>query len=299
MVIGILAVLMALTLSAIQKVRLAGRAERASWHQQRFLGAAVPRQLPIKVLFIGNSYTGTNDLPGMVLALSQANNARPGLIVDSHLVGGATLKKHWDDGVALEKIKSTDWDFVVLQEQSQTPLPQFGRDQLFYPYSRLFAKEIRDVGAIPLFHMTWARPDTPGPQAWWTDSYVAIAKELNAECAPAGMALDKVKQALPHLQMFQDQGGHPTPAATYLVACVFYATIYDQTPQGLAPQVTMSSGTVALAPSDATVMQRCAWQALQEIKRRIQPDWRQAARPQKGNGANKIGTAGPSNEISL
>lgn len=122
--------------------------------------------------------------------------------------------------------------------------------------------------------MTWARPDTPGPQAWWTDSYVSIAKELNAECVPAGMAFEKVKQSLPHISLFQDPGGHPTPEAIHLVACAFHATIYDRTPEGLPNQVTTNTGTVMVAPTDAAAMQSCAWQALQEVKPRIKPDWR-------------------------
>lgn len=274
-VVAIVAVLFSMALPAIQKARMASlRAERANWHKQRVLGVNIARRLPIKILFIGNSYTGVNDLPGMVLALSESSETQPELIVESHLVGGATLKKHWDDGAALQKIKSTDWDFVVLQEQSQTPLPQFGRDELFYPYARLFDKEIREIGAIPMFYMTWARPDTPGPQSLWTNSYVAIAKELNAECAPAGMAFEKVKESLPNVNMYQDNGGHPTPEATYLIACVFYATIYDKTPEGLSNQVTTGSRTVTVAPFVATAMQRLAWQALVEVKPRIKPDWK-------------------------
>lgn len=284
LLLGILSVLFLLSLCAIQRVRMITlQFERTHWHKDRFLGVTGPRHLPIKILFIGNSYTAANDLPGMLLALSKSANAQPELIVDSQIVGGATLKKHWDDGVALQKINATDWDFVVLQEQSQTPLRQFGRDQLFYPYARLFAKEIRRIGAIPLFFMTWARPDTPGPQAWWTNSYVSITKSLNAECAPAGMAFEKVKQSLPHIQMFQDKGGHPTPQATYLIACVFYATIYDKTPEGLPNQLTTSAATVTVAPNDATAMQRYAWQALQMVKRRINPGWRLSTQERKGN----------------
>lgn len=274
-VVGILAVLALIGLAGVQRVRSTTlRVERENWHQARRLGGTEPRQLPIKVLFVGNSYTSTNDMPGMLSVLARDAGADPLLIVDSHTVGGATLKKHWDDGLALEKIQSGDWDFVVLQEQSQTPLPYFGRDKLFYPYARRFAKVIQEAGAIPMCYMTWARPDTPGPQALWTDSYANIAKELNAECAPAGMAFEQVKQSSPHVQMFQDRGGHPTPEATYLIACVFYAAIYVKSPEGVPNSLSVGGSTVTIAPGDAAVMQQAAWQAVQDVRKRVKPGWR-------------------------
>ncbi len=114
-VCAIVAMLLGLTFSAVQSARgMALRTERVNWHRQRLLGEIVPRGLPVKVLFIGNSYTATHDLPGMLLALSEAVQAKPPLIVESYTVGGAKLKDHWDDGVALEKIKADDWDLVVL-----------------------------------------------------------------------------------------------------------------------------------------------------------------------------------------
>lgn len=274
-VFGILAVMFALTLAAVQKVRSAElRTERANWQRQRALGETVPRRLPIKMLFVGNSFTYTNDLPGTLDALARAADAKPLLVVDSHTVGGATLMKHWDDGVARQKIGSADWDFVVLQEQSLAPLPQSGRDTRFYPYSRKFAEDIRGVGAIPLFYMTWARPDTPGPQEWWTDPYVTITKELSAECAPAGEALDRAKAAVPHVRLFTDGNGHPTPEATYIIACTFYATIYRKSPEGLPNQVSVGVATVGVAPGDAAAVQRCAWEAFRKTEPRTRPDWR-------------------------
>jgi hypothetical protein len=34
--------------------------------------------------------------------------------------------------------------------------------------------------------------------------------------------------------MWQDDGIHPTQAGTYLAACVFYASIFRQSPEGLS-----------------------------------------------------------------
>ena len=155
----------------------------------------------------------------------------------------------------------------MLQEQSLAPLPQSGRDTRFFPYSRLFVEDIRRVGAIPLFYMTWARPDTPGPQEWWTDSYVTITKELWAECAPAGEAMERARRAVPNVPLFSDPGGHPTPAATYLVACTFYATIYRKSPEGLP-------NAVGLSAAGARAVQQCAWEAFRKTEPRTRPDWR-------------------------
>src|SRR5262249_24460498 len=155
--------------------------------------------------------------------------------------------------------------FVVLQEQSQTPLPQFGRDQFFYPYARKFEKEVRNQKAIPLFYMTWARPDMSVPQSAWTSSYVEIAKQLSAECCPACMAFEKTLLGLPQINLYGDSGGHPTPEATYLVACTFLATIFHQPPNRLPSNIATSSATVSLAAADAAAMQDYAWQSVKEV----------------------------------
>src|SRR5436190_1748641 len=75
---------------------------------------------PIRVLFIGNSYTYVNDLPRMVAALAQAGKQRP-LVHERETPGGYSFEKHWMDGRAVAKITGAKWDHVVLQEQSLRP----------------------------------------------------------------------------------------------------------------------------------------------------------------------------------
>src|SRR5262249_32817696 len=76
---------------------------------------------PVRVLFIGNSYTFVNDLPRMLAALARAGGQRP-VVHDRETPGGCTLEKHWRDGKAAQKIAAGKWDYVVLQEQSSRPL---------------------------------------------------------------------------------------------------------------------------------------------------------------------------------
>jgi hypothetical protein len=116
---------------------------------------------PLKVLFIGNSYTYVNDLPALVVALADAAGGRR-IEVDRSLEGGYTFQQHVQEGNAIEKIREKRWDLVVLQEQSLQPL--IGRDSM-EKYARLLNAEIKRQGAKTVFYLTWARQNIPQMQA--------------------------------------------------------------------------------------------------------------------------------------
>src|SRR5438067_8134003 len=75
----------------------------------------------LRALFIGNSLTFVNDLPGMLAELAKAGRQKP-LYHDQETPGGCNLEKHWKDGKALAKIRSGRWDYVVLQEEGHGPI---------------------------------------------------------------------------------------------------------------------------------------------------------------------------------
>src|SRR5215216_5701751 len=77
-----------------------------------------------KILFLGNSYTGVNNLPQIVhdVALSVGDT----LIFDSHTPGGFRLIDHSTDIISQNKIMTAGWNYVVLQGQSQEPITQAG-----------------------------------------------------------------------------------------------------------------------------------------------------------------------------
>src|SRR5687768_13654297 len=80
---------------------------------------------PLRVLFIGNSYTYYNDLPSVIADLAHdAREARP-ILAEQLTVGGATLESHLEGGEAVRRIRAGSsrgaWDLVVLQEQSTRP----------------------------------------------------------------------------------------------------------------------------------------------------------------------------------
>ena len=65
-------------------------------------------------------------------------------------------------------------------------------------------------------------------------AYLLIAQELNVPVAPVGFTWYVVRHDHPDIDLWQADGSHPSLAGTYLAACVFYASIFRQSPEGLS-----------------------------------------------------------------
>ncbi|MBL7765469.1 MAG: DUF4886 domain-containing protein [Chitinophagaceae bacterium] len=196
-----------------------------------------------RILFIGNSYTGVNDLPNTVknLALSFGDT----LEIDSNTPGGYTFNMQSTDATTLSKIKAGNWDYVVLQAQSQEPA--FSPAQVesdTYPYAKKLCDSIRAYNncAEILFYMTWGRKNGDasncaayppictyaGMQQRLRESYLEMADSNNATCVPAGVAWKNLRAAFPLIELYQTDESHPSANGTYLVACTFYSSIYHK-----------------------------------------------------------------------
>jgi len=209
------------------------------------------------ILFIGNSLTYVNDLPHSLARLA-ASGGHP-LVVDSYAPGGWQLHQDADSAEALAKIASRPWDFVVLQEQSEVPAIPQDREGLMYPAVRTLNGKIREAGSQTLLFLTWGRkngdvpfgyPDYESMQDGLTAGYEGIAKELGIPIVPAGPAWKAAHAQRPDLELWSDDR-HPSPAGTYLAACVFYSFLYRQSTEGLGYRMD-------LPRSEAQFIQRVA-----------------------------------------
>ena len=72
--------------------------------------------------------------------------------------------------------------------------------------------------------------------------YQAIARELGAPVAPVGIAWRAVKTQAPSLELWMNDGSHPSTAGSYLAACVFYTVLFRQSPEGLSFPAALSMG---------------------------------------------------------
>jgi hypothetical protein len=209
------------------------------------------------VLFIGNSYTATHDLPGMVAGLAKAAGLPSQMRVESEVASAATLEDHWGAPSVRDRLRERRWDFVVLQEQSLRPLKKPGRME---KYARLLDAEIRRRGGRTVLYLTWAREETPHAQEELNRVYYRLAARLKATIVPVGPAWARARRERPKLKLFEHDGSHPTQAGTYLTACVFFAILTGKSPVGLPAKVVQQNRTLAeLKPAVATYLQKTAW----------------------------------------
>ncbi len=223
----------------------------------------------LRVLFIGNSHTYVNDLPGLFSGLSEAGG-RP-VRTDASVFGGYSLEDHTETQATLDKIAQDSWSFVVLQEQSIIPTIHYWRDSSMYPAARLLDSLIALQGAKTAFYMTWgwkyggshAYGDSWSPdfhdyfemQESLKVAYAGIADELSATLVPVGMAFAGARRADSLVDLWQADSCHATLEGTYLAACVFYAVLQRANPIGLRFYGGLDSAT-------AQFCQEIAWQTV-------------------------------------
>ena len=206
----------------------------------------------IRCLFIGNSFTARNDVPGLIAGMARAR----GHTFEHRLIsaGGASLRMHWNKGVAPNAIEQGGWDYVVLQEQSTLPVKNTQRT---HENIRLFDEAIRAAGAKTVLYLTWAREKVPETQKALTECYMSIGEEVGAIIVPAGVAWERVLAMKQHPVLHDKDGSHPTLAGSYLAACVFFSVLFDESPVGIPADLD------GLTPADVTLLQTTAWETVQ------------------------------------
>jgi hypothetical protein len=199
--------------------------------------------LPVRVLFVGNSYYYYNNslhnhVSNLVKAANPALGAR--LNFKSSTIGGAALNHHnlshllapGQIGVA----QAFQW--VVMQGGSGEPLSP-KRREVFRQTAVANAALIRASGGQVALYMTHAyvaphKQVNPQNIVATESMYVEVGNEIDALVIPVGLAFEEAYRQLPALRFHHPDGTHPSLLGTYLAACTTYATLYGRSPVGNA-----------------------------------------------------------------
>ncbi|HJR92085.1 MAG TPA: DUF4886 domain-containing protein [Acidimicrobiia bacterium] len=195
----------------------------------------------VRVLFIGNSHTFSNDLPTMVDELATSG----GMAISTEMIaiGGAWLADHARSPEVATALSEGDYDFVVLQEQSMAPADPGVAQESTYPAARQLAQMASAGGAEIVFFQTWAHRggnqdvghgSFASMQDAITATYSDLAVRYAGDVAPAGEAWRAHFTSGSSVPLHADDGYHPNPSGSYLAAAVIAATISDIDPREFA-----------------------------------------------------------------
>lgn len=246
-----------------------------------------------KVLFLGNSFTlgsgGARSVPDIFDALARAaGQDDPTTVIAA--VGGIDYQYHYENHQA--QIASQQWTHVVMQNYSTEPT-HTGHVSDHMTYGALLYDSImlNDPATQVHLYQTWARSaihplisgtstsrsfeSTDEMLSELVTNYQALADALNTgnsgnptvKVDPVGQAWNNAGGNLHpndpnYIDLFSSDEYHGNSLGYYLSACVHYAAIYQDSPEGLYSSAEVTALNLNLNGAEAVTIESIAWQTV-------------------------------------
>jgi hypothetical protein len=161
--------------------------------------------------------------------------------------GGYTLEQHWALAATTNLLKKTDYDYVVLQDQSQRPaLDSATTAYKFFKYSTMLdsVRRIYSPCGQTMFYMTWGRKNGDanncsanpnvctyaGMDSMLNLRYRMAQANVGGLIAPVGAVRNYLRKNNPEIELYDADESHPSPAGSYVSAITFYTCMFKKDP---------------------------------------------------------------------
>ena len=207
-----------------------------------------------RVLFIGNSLTYFNDLPGTVARLAAMGDdtihvrmvALPNFAVIDHANGMSD---------AVPVIREGGWDYVVLQQGPTTTA--IGRDTLVLA-ARQLDPDIRAAGGRSALLMVWPPAGDLAAFDAVRSSYQQAAQAVHGLFLPAGEAWRAAWEVDADFPLYGPDDYHPAELGTYVAALVVYEGITGHDARSLPAVAVVAAHPLTTSPNTVRVLQQVA-----------------------------------------
>lgn len=190
------------------------------WNSAKALPAPYTNKI-IRLLFVGNSLTYTNDVPALVKELGQNDSiliqyktmAYPDYGLDDHLT----------EGKVQNEIETGNYTYVIVQ-QGPSALPA-SQTALMLSIKKI--QELCDKTnhtKLALF-MVWPSKARLFDLDQVIDSYRNAALKNNSLICPAGLAWKKAWLVNPYISLYGEDGFHPNLSGSLLAAMTIYGKL--------------------------------------------------------------------------
>ena len=232
-----------------------------------------PATRPLRLFFIGNSFTQGGPIPSLVEAMIKGAGF-PGPQVEHSAYGGYSLSQHRQTKSSVDGVAKGSWDFVVLQEYSTGPTDNAGDPQKFKDDATWWYERVKDKSpkGWAVLYETWARhkdhaiypktfKDPAEMQAQLrkhyndaADNYIPkntkASPKNHVKVAPAGDAWERHLKEKTPLRLHASDDYHAGANGAYLNAAVIFSTLTGCRAAGLP--------ALGLTPGDAARLQAAA-----------------------------------------
>lgn len=178
----------------------------------------------LRLLFVGNSLTYTNDLPELVKEIGELDGKR--MICDMIALPDYSLEDHWNDGNAAAAIQTGQYDYVIFQ-QGPSALPE--SQVLLKTYAKKFSKVCNDAHTSMALFMVWPSKARAFDFENVLKSYANAATETGSVLCPAGLAWLNVWQVNQQVPLYGPDSFHPGIDGSVLAAMTIYWSLQKNT----------------------------------------------------------------------
>lgn len=218
---------------------------------------------PARILIIGSSLIENHG--GMDTHLEGlASSRQPSIPIEGRIVerGGASLSDLWDEFNTRKAFEEGPWTYVVLQEIALKGEEFNGKYDRkgFFEHVRLFHEENQNSGAETTLFMFWENRSMNIEEI--STDHFQIASELGIKVAPVGLAWQESFEQRPDLELYHTDKVHSNIYGNYLAAAVLYATIFEESPEGLPYTPDDFYGEANISPEDLAYLQGIAWETV-------------------------------------
>lgn len=180
----------------------------------------------MKILFIGNSKTYRQNFPVIFKRIVEATGQE--IYIDKATKPGASLTELYKEPETLEKIKSEEWDYVVIQERTIKALQEDTSE--FQEGANSICNKIIENNPETkiIYNAVGVHCDFNLEEYETTNKhYEQMARMTNGVVTYSGNAFINFHSKFPDIELYEDNQ-HPTLVGAYLSACCLYDTIYKK-----------------------------------------------------------------------
>ncbi len=214
-------------------------------------------QATTRILFLGNSLTYFNDLPGMVKALADSAGIS-GVQTAQVAKPDYSLEDHWNDGQARRVIEGGGWTHVAMQ---QGPSAVLANRANLRQWAATFAERIRAKAGVPAMFSIWPQSVNYSDFPHSIESYRLAAVDINGLLLPGGATWLAAFAREPGTPLYGADGLHPSVQGSYAAALAVFGAIFNRSVIGSPPGLRVAGGTFQLAPAQALLIQQSADEA--------------------------------------